>query len=309
VDRPPGEAVETVLPPGAVPPADAPHAPMDVRAERRARRRELLRALLGSKTFVVGTAIVVFWVLVAIFWRAIVPYGPEAVDAGASLQAPSSEHWFGTDNLGRDVFSRVLAGSATVLVVAPLATLLGLAGGITVGLVSGFYRGWVDDVTSRLVDALLSIPLIIMAVLVLASRGRDTRNVILVIGIIFTPLVARTVRSAVLAEREREYVAAARLRGERGPRIMFAEILPNITAPILVEATIRLGYAIFTAATLSFLGLGIQDPSPDWGLTIANGRAYLQIAWWMVIFPSAALATLVVGVNLAADGLRKVIEE
>jgi len=288
---------------------DPTASPRGASTARRDRLGELVRALLRSKTFVIGTAIVVFWVVVALFWRAIVPFGPEAVDAGASLQSPGGEHWFGTDNLGRDVLSRVLAGSATVLVVAPLATLLGLAGGIVVGLVAGFYRGWVDDVVSRLVEALLSIPLIIMAVLVLASLGRETRNVILVIGIIFTPLVARTVRSAVLAEREREYVAAARLRGERGPRIMFAEILPNITAPILVEATVRLGYAIFTAATLSFLGLGIQDPSPDWGLTIANGRAYLQVAWWMVIFPSAALATLVVGVNLAADGLRKVIEE
>ena len=168
------------------------------------------------------------------------------------------------------MFARVIAGSAPVLTVAPLATLLGLAGGTTLGLITGYYRGWVDDIFSRIVDALLAFPLIIMAVLVLASLGRETRNVILVIGIIFTPLIARTVRSAVLVEREREYVAAARLRGERGPRIMVAEILPNITGPILVEGTIRLGYAIFAAATLAFLGLGIQDPSPDWGLAIAT---------------------------------------
>ena len=134
------------------------------------------------------------------------------------------------------------------------------------GLFTGYYRGWVDDIFSRLVDALLAFPLIILAVLVLASLGRSPRNVILVIGIIFTPLIARTVRSAVLIEREREYVAAAQLRGERGLCIMFAEILPNITAPIAVEGTIRLGYAIFAAATLAFLGLGIQEPSPDWGL-------------------------------------------
>ena len=145
--------------------------------------------------------------------------------------------------------------------------------------------------------------------LVLASLGRDTRNVILVIAVIFIPIVGRTVRSAVLVEREREYVAAARLRGERGPYIMVAEILPNITGPILVETTIRLGYAIFTAATLSFFGLGLQPPSPDWGLTIASQRAFLQVAWWTVVFPALALATLVVGVNLLADGLRQVVEE
>ncbi len=288
-------------------PGGAP--PVDVRQLRRQRRAELMRALLHSKTFLVGFGIVLFWVVSALLWRWIVPDPPQAVDPSATLASPSVDHWFGNDNLGRDVFSRVIAGSAPVLTVAPLATLLGLAGGTTLGLITGYYRGWVDDIFSRIVDALLAFPLIIMAVLVLASLGRETRNVILVIGIIFTPLIARTVRSAVIVEREREYVSAARLRGERGPRIMVAEILPNITGPILVEGTIRLGYAIFAAATLAFLGLGIQDPSPDWGLAIANGRAYLQVAWWMVLFPATALATLVVGVNLVADGLRRAIEE
>jgi peptide/nickel transport system permease protein len=283
-------------------------AQVDVRLLRRQRRAELISALLHSKTFLVGAGILLFWAVSALTWRWIVG-NPQAVDPAATLASPSGSHWFGTDNLGRDVFDRVIAGAAPVLTVAPLATLLGILGGTVLGLVTGYYRGWVDDIFSRIVDALLAFPLIIMAVLVLASLGRDTRNVILVIGIIFTPLIARTVRSAVLVEREREYVAAARLRGERGPRIMAVEILPNITGPILVEGTIRLGYAIFASATLAFLGLGIQDPSPDWGLAIANGRAYLQIGWWMVLFPAAALATLVVGVNMVADGLRRAIEE
>jgi len=287
---------------------DGAAAQVDVRRLRRQRRAELVSAVLHSKTFLIGMGIVVFWLVSALTWRWVVS-NPQAVDPAATLAAPSGDHWFGTDNLGRDVFARVIAGAAPVLTIAPLATLLGLFGGITIGLVTGYYRGWIDDVFSRIVDALLAFPLIIMAVLVLASLGRDTRNVILVIGIIFTPLIARTVRSAVLIEREREYVSAARLRGERGPRIMVIEILPNITGPIMVEGTIRLGYAIFAATTLAFLGLGIQDPSPDWGLAIANGRAYLQVAWWMVLFPATALATLVVGVNLVADGLRRAIEE
>ena len=287
---------------------DGAAAQVDVRRLRRQRRAELVSAVLHSKTFLIGLGIVVFWLVSALTWRWVVS-NPQAVDPAATLAAPSGDHWFGTDNLGRDVFARVIAGAAPVLTIAPLATLLGLFGGITVGLVTGYYRGWIDDVFSRIVDALLAFPLIIMAVLVLASLGRDTRNVILVIGIIFTPLIARTVRSAVLIEREREYVSAARLRGERGPRIMVIEILPNITGPIMVEGTIRLGYAIFAATTLAFLGLGIQDPSPDWGLAIANGRAYLQVAWWMVLFPATALATLVVAVNLVADGLRRAIEE
>jgi len=288
--------------------ADTAAAQVDVRRVRRQRRAELFSAAIHSKTFLVGMAILLFWIFSALTWRWVVT-NPQAVDPGATLASPSGDHWFGTDNLGRDVFARVIAGAAPVLTVAPLATLLGLFGGITIGLVTGFYRGWIDDIFSRIVDALLAFPLIIMAVLVLASLGRSPRNVILVIGIIFTPLIARTVRSTVLVEREREYVAAARLRGERGPRIMVVEILPNITAPILVEGTIRLGYAIFAATTLAFLGLGIQDPSPDWGLQIANGRAYLQVAWWMVLFPAAALATLVIGVNLVADGLRRAVEE
>jgi len=183
----------------------APPAPvLDVRAERRRRRRELLRALVRSKTFIVGAAILIFWVFDAIFWRAIVPHDPLGVDPTGTLKAPSSAHWFGTDNLGRDVFSRVLAGAATVLVIAPAATALGLLGGTTLGLITGFYRGWVDDVVSRIVDAFLALPLIVITVLVLASLGRTTLNLILVIGIIFTPLIARTVRSAVLVERERE---------------------------------------------------------------------------------------------------------
>jgi len=284
-------------------------SPEEVARLRRARRAELVRGLLHSKTFMIGAAMVTVWVISAVFWRWITPYNPQAVNPIDTLKAPSTSHWFGTDNLGRDVFSRVIAGAAPVLTVAPLATALGLFGGITLGLLTGYYRGWVDDVFSRLVDALLAFPLIILAVLVLASLGRSPRNVILVIGIIFTPLIARTVRSAVLIEREREYVAAAQLRGESGPHIMVFEILPNITGPITVEGTIRLGYAIFAAATLAFLGLGIQDPSPDWGLQVANARAYVQIAWWMAIFPALALSTLVIGVNLIADGIRRVLEE
>ena len=173
----------------------------------------------------------------------------------------------------------------------------------------GYYRGIADDIVMRIVDSLLAFPLIIIAVLVMSILGPSVANVILVIGIVFTPYVARTVRAAALVEREREYVAAAKLLGNSGLYIMFVEILPNISAPIAVEITIRLGYAIFTAATLSFLALGIQQPSPDWGLTISLGRAFLQIAPWEVLFPAAALATLIVAVNLVADGLRQVLEE
>jgi peptide/nickel transport system permease protein len=281
----------------------------DARGLASGRAREVFRALWHSKTFVIGTAIVLFWVLDAIFWPFFVPYDPEGLVSPTTLQPPSAAHLFGTDDLGRDIFSRTLAGASPTLTVAPLATAIGVAGGILVGLFTGYFRGIADDIVMRIVDALLAFPLIIIAVLVISVLGPSITNVILVIGIVFTPIVARTVRSAVLVERQREYVAAAKLLGNSDLYIMFAEILPNITAPIAVEVTIRLGYAIFTSATLSFLALGIQQPSPDWGLTISIGRVFLQTAPWEVLFPAGALATLIVGVNLIADGLRQVLEE
>jgi peptide/nickel transport system permease protein len=270
---------------------------------------EFLHALIRSKTFVVGAAILLFWILDAAFWPYFVPHDPEALASSITLAPPSLTYWFGTDDLGRDVFSRTLAGATSTLIVAPAATAIGIAGGILVGLSTGYFRGRLDDVVMRFVDSLLAFPLVIIAVLVMSVLGPSALNVILVIGIVFTPYVARTVRAAVLVEREREYVAAAQLLGNPSLAIMCGEILPNITAPIAVEATIRFGYAIFTSATLSFLALGIQQPSPDWGLTISIGRAFLQIAPWEVLFPAGALATLIVAVNLTGDGLRQVLEE
>lgn len=306
-------AVERADRPVALPPPETrsvgPSSPVRTRPTRRERHRDLAHALLRSKTFVVGAAFLVFWILDALLWRVVVPHDPSAVDPAATLRGPSRAHLFGTDDLGRDVFSRVLAGASSVLTVAFAATLLGIIGGIAVGLVTGYHRGLVDNVVMRVIDATLAFPLIIIAIMVLAVLGRSVVNVIFVIGIVFTPVVSRTVRSAVLVEREREYVAAAKLRGESRLYIMAAEVLPNITGPIAVEATIRLGYAIFTVATLSFLGFGLQPPSPDWGLTVANGRAFLQIAPWIVLFPALALATLVVAVNLVADGLSQVFED
>jgi peptide/nickel transport system permease protein len=285
------------------------------RPGRKARLREVVRGLLRSGTFMVGAVILLFWIVDAliwglngVLWQVAFPHDPQALDPLNTLKSPSPAHWFGTDDFGRDVLSRVLAGASSVLTVATAATALGLAGGITIGLIAGYYRGVVDDILMRGVDALLSFPSVIIAVLVLTVLGSSQRNVILVIGIVFTPIVARTVRSAVLVEREREYVSAAKLLGARGPFIMAREVLPNITGPIVVEATVRLGYAIFTAATLSFLGFGLQPPSPDWGLSISLGRNLLQVAPWIVLFPAFALGTLVIALNFVADGLKEVLE-
>lgn len=294
----------TIVPPASEAPAIS--TTLTTTSTSAVRRSEVLRNLLRSPTFLIGSTVLLFWVFDAIFWHLIAPYDPQQPFAN-TLEAPTGAHLLGTDDLGRDVLSRLLAGASTVLAVAPAATVIGLIGGITLGLFTGYYRGVVDDVAMRIVDAVLAFPLVILAVLVLTLLGSSEFDVIVLIGVTFTPLVGRTVRSAVLGQRDLEYVAAARLAGESGLRIMFREILPNIAGPIIVEGTVRLGYAIFTSATLSFLTLGIQQPSPDWGLTISLGQQYLQVAPWIVLFPAVALATLVVAINIAADGLAKAL--
>ncbi len=276
--------------------------------EQRRQRRYLMHALLRSPTFMTGLIIVLFWVFMALFSTSLTQ-SPTAQDAFASLQAPSAAHWFGTDDLGRDVFARTMAGARTVLIIAPLATALALLWGGIIGLVSGFYRGLTDEIIMRLVDVLLALPIIITSILILSLLGKGLSIIIITIGALFTPVISRTVRAAVIGEREREYVMAARLRGERSVFVMSREILPNIKEPIIVEGTVRLGYAVFTAATLSFLGFGLAPPSPDWGLTISTQRVFLQIAPWSSLFAAAALASLVVGVNLITDGLGRVFSK
>ncbi len=265
--------------------------------------------VLRSPSFLVGAAIVLFWVACALFGPLIAPQDPYRDDLLHTLAPPSAEHWFGTDQIGRDVFSRVVVGARPILSVAPLATLIAMVAGTALGLLTGYAGGWLDAVVSRLIEVLLALPLIVVALLVLVALGPSSPAVVAVIGLIFTPLIARTVRSAVLAERSLDYVQAAELRGEGALHVMFVEILPNVLPPILVETTVRLGYAIFTVASLSFLGFGIQPPSADWGLAISEN--YGMIAggfWWTVAFAAGATASLVVGVNLVADGIGSALE-
>jgi peptide/nickel transport system permease protein len=277
------------------------------RASRWANVRSVLAVALRSPSFDIGAVVLVFWIFDALAWHLFTPYSPLA-QTGAALAKPSAAHLLGTDSSGRDILARVLAGASSVLAVAPVGTAIGVVCGTAIGLITGYYRGIADTVIMRAVDALLALPAIILAALALSLLGTSEFAVALLIGVIFTPVVARTVRSAVLTERDAEYVAAARLRGESGFYIMAAEILPNITAPIIVEATVRLGYAIFMAATLSFLSLGIQPPSPDWGLTIATERTFISVQPPAVLGPAIALGTLVVAVSLVSDGLRKALD-
>ena len=288
-----------------------PEAPPEERDEARLAHRERLRLLARSKTFLAGAFLVGVFVFCAILGPAVVPYDPFGAPADllAKLQPPSSAHLFGTDQLGRDVFSRVVVGARDILAVSLAATLLGAVLGTVLGLVTGYFRGLVDEVLMRIVDAFLAIPLVILATVALVALGPSKGTLIVVIGIVFAPIIARSVRAAVLSERELEYVEAARLRNEGAPYIMFAEILPNVTGPIIVEFTVRLGYAIFAIATLTFLGFGVQPPSPDWGLQIKENYVILNGGyWWPTFFPALAIAALVVGVNLIADGLTQAFE-
>lgn len=277
--------------------------------EARVARRETLRQLVRSKTFIVGVLVVGWWVFWAIAGSRLTPHDPLGQNPDV-LARPFGKYWLGTDSLGRDVLSRVLAGATGVMKVAPLATLLGVTGGTVIGLVTGYFRGIVDESISRVIDAALAVPLIVIAVTAIVAVGTSLGTLIVVIGVVFTPLVARTVRAAVLAERDLDYVQAARLRGERAPYVMFVEILPNVLGPIIVEATVRLGYAIFAVAGLTFLGFGVQPPSPDWSLQISDNYALLAGGsfWWTVLFPGLAVASLVVAVNLVADGLQQVLD-
>ncbi len=266
------------------------------------------RLLLRKPTFLTGAVLLLFWLACAVAAPAIAPHNPLAQELLATNRPPSAAHWFGTDQLGRDVASRVIAGARDILVIALLATLLGTVLGTALGLLMGYLGGIVDMAASRVVEAVIALPVVIVAFLFLVALGPSTATLILVIGFVFAPLIARTVRSAVLVESQLDYLPSARLIGERTMGIMVTEILPNVTPAILVEFTVRLGYAIFAVATLSFLGFGVQPPTPDWGSDIAHNYVTLGAGyWWMTLFPALAIASLVIAVNLVTDSIEQVL--
>jgi len=285
-------------------PADIPGAVLP-------RGQALRRGLRANPLLLAGALAVLFIVVVAVAAPLLAPFPGDAGTAThpfAVLKPPSAAHWFGTDQLGRDVLSRVIAGSRTILIIAPLATLLGTVAGTAIGLLMGYLGGVVDIVVSRLVEAVLALPLVIVAFMFVVALGPSPAVIIVVVGFVFTPLIARTVRSAVLVESQLDYLSSARLLGEKAPHIMFVEILPNVLPTILVEFTVRLGYAIFTVATLSFLGFGVQPPTPDWGADIAANYGVLPAGyWWMTLFPALAIASLVIAINLVTDSIEQVL--
>lgn len=266
------------------------------------------RLLLRRPTFVVGVVILLFWIICALFGTAIAPHNPLAQQLLLTNKPPSGAHWFGTDQIGRDVLSRVIVGARTILIVSALATILGTVLGTALGLAMGYLGGVLDVLTSRLVEAVLALPTVIVIFLFIVAIGSSATTQVIVIGFIFTPLIARTVRSAVLVESQLDYLSSARLLGERSGRVMFAEILPNVAPTILVEFTVRLGYAIFTVATLAFLGFGVNAATPNWGADIyANYGVIGAGYWWETLFPALAIASLIVAIGLVADSIEQVL--
>jgi peptide/nickel transport system permease protein len=289
------------------------------RPSRLKRLWEGLSIIFESKVAVAGLLIVLFWVFVAIFAPLLTPYTPTEQDYTAQNQGPSRAHPLGTDSLGRDIWSRLIYGARVVLVMLPVSenfwlplgtaiwgVLLGLLVGSTLGLMGGYLGGWVDEVVMRLLDAMMAFPVILLYMIIIAAVGASATNVVLAIAIVGIPGIARLVRSLALDIRTRDYIRAAETRGESVWYIMFVEILPNARGPIIIDAMLRVGYAIFAMGTLGFLGLGLPPPSPDWGSMVAKGRQFiLSGSPWAALWPSVAIASLVVGLNLFADGLRE----
>ncbi|WP_309229385.1 ABC transporter permease [Blastococcus sp. TML/M2B] len=246
--------------------------------------------------------------LVAVFDETIAPQGPNETSIPDRLQPPSWEHLFGTDDLGRDIFSRVVLGTGVSLRVGFLAVGIALVIGTVVGLLAGFYGRWVDDVLMRFMDMLFAFPAVLLAIAVLAVRGPGSGNTALAIGVVYIPVFARVTRASVLGVREEVYVRASRSVGASDLRLLTRHVLPNAAPPIIVQTSISLAFAVLAEAALSFLGLGTQPPAPSWGRMLAEGRGFIQDAWWLAFFPGMAIFLTVLCFNLLGDGLRDVLD-
>ena len=267
----------------------------------------VLRKLYSRPVTAIGTTITLIFLLVAVFGPFIAPYGENEIIASEARQPPSVEHWFGTDNLGRDVFSRVILGAREILVLAGIGTILAVISGTLFGLLTGYRGGWFDEITMRTFDGFLALPALLLALLLLGTVGQSKYSVLVVIIIVYTPIVARVVRSVVLAVKHAGFVEAARLGGESQSRILFREILPSVMPTLSVESALRFSYAIFLVASLGFLGVGVQPPSPNWGLMVKEARTYASLVPWALFFPALAISLVVIGVNLMADGVKRIL--
>lgn len=261
--------------------------------------------VIRRPTVIIGGVCVGIWVLAAVIAPLLASYSPTAVNIAPALQAPSAAHWFGTDAVGRDVFSRVVYGGRTTLVTGFVAVTISAVIGVPLGAIAGYYPGWRRGLIMRVIDVLFAFPELILAMGIAAALGAGISSLLIAVSVVGIPAFARIMFTLTVSLREREFIQAARVSGTGNTSILFSHILPNALGPLLVQFTLSLGFATLTTAALSFIGLGAQPPSPEWGLQISDGRDYiLSGQWWVTAFPGLAIAMCVFGFNLIGDGLR-----
>jgi peptide/nickel transport system permease protein len=266
------------------------------------------RLLLGNPVTLASALVLVVIAVVAVTAQWIAPFGVNDIDVPSALRPPSTQHWFGTDELGRDVFSRVLVAIQASMRVAVVSVAFAVAVGVTVGIVAGYRGGWLDTVFMRIVDVMFAFPVLLLALAVVAVLGPGVTTTILAIGIVYTPIFARVARASTLSVRVEPYVAVSRTMGTGHLYILVRHILPNIAGPLIVQTSLSLAFAILSEAALSFLGLGIQPPQPSLGRMIFDSQGFVTLAWWMAVFPGAAIFVAVLAFNLLGDGLRDVLD-
>ena len=270
--------------------------------------RRAASALRHDPLAVAGSLVLVVLVVVGLFGKWLAPSGTNEVDVDHMLQHPTLSHPFGTDELGRDVLSRVLVAARVSLEVGVVSVGLALAVGVLIGLLAGYYRGWVDNALMRCMDVLFAFPVLLLAVAIVAVLGPGLLTAMVAIGVVYAPIFARVTRASVLSVREQVFVSAAVSIGTSDARIMRRHVLPNITAPLIVQTSLSLAFAILSEAALSFLGLGVQPPAPSWGRMLYDGRGFVTDAWWLGVFPGAAIFLTVLAFNLVGDALRDVLD-
>jgi peptide/nickel transport system permease protein len=266
------------------------------------------RLLLGNPVTAISALVLVVIVFVAVAADWIAPYGVNKIDVADALRPPSGAHWFGTDELGRDIFSRVLVASQASMLVAVASVAFAFAVGVTIGVVSGYRGGVIDTVLMRVVDVMFAFPVLLLALAIVAILAPGTTTTVLAIGIVYTPIFARVARASALSVRVEAYVAVSHTMGTGDLYILGRHILPNIAALVIVQTSLSLAFAILSEAALSFLGLGIQPPQPSWGRMLFDAQGFVHRAWWMSVFPGAAIFVTVLAFNLLGDGLRDVLD-
>ena len=276
--------------------------------DRIARFKDRFGDLIKNRLAFVGIIIVTCVVLAAVFAPLIQGYDPLDQNIADRLQTPTLQHIFGTDQFGRDVWARIVNGARIALLVGVIAVGIGVLFGLPIGAIAGYYRGWLDQIIMRAMDALLAVPPILMALVIVAILGGSLFNVMIAIGFVYIPRFARVIRGSVLSEREKEYVEAAKMVGESDASILFRQILPNCLSPLIVQATVFIAYAILTEAALSFLGLGVAPPEPSWGSMLNEARLFIESDPLLAIIPGISISFTVLGFNLLGDGLRDILD-